>query len=166
MAKLPSGILARTITTGGLLLGIFGLGACSSQIGASLDGQDGRLSPCPAAPHCVTSEVDESASAYVAPIAMNGLTSQQARTLLISAMTEMQGQINTQTDRYLAASFKSKMFGFTDDLECRIDSAAGLIQVRSASRLGYYDMGANRRRVNELRQRFAVLRNSLVSVQS
>tara|TARA_B110000285_G_scaffold207883_1_gene247614 strand:- start:1040 stop:1333 length:294 start_codon:yes stop_codon:yes gene_type:complete len=97
---------------------------------------------------------------------MNGLTSQQARTLLISAMTEMQGQINTQTDRYLAASFKSKMFGFTDDLECRIDSAAGVIQVRSASRLGYYDMGANRRRVNELRQRFAVLRNNLVSVQS
>ncbi|MEJ6591280.1 MAG: DUF1499 domain-containing protein [SAR86 cluster bacterium] len=160
MAKLPSGTVARTITIGGLWLGVFALGACSSQVVAPLDGQDGRLPPCPAAPHCVTSEVDQSASAYVAPIAMNGLTSLQARTLLISAMTEMQGQINAQTDRYLAASFRSKMFGFTDDLECRIDSAAGVIQVRSASRLGYYDMGANRRRVNELRRRFAALRDS------
>ena len=159
MAKLSSGTLARIITTGGLWFGIFALGACSSQVVAPLDGQDGRLSPCPAAPHCVTSEVAESASAYVAPIAMNGLTSLQARNWLIRAMTEMQGQINTQADRYLAASFKSKMFGFIDDLECRIDSAAGVIQVRSASRLGYYDMGANRRRVNELRQRFAALRD-------
>lgn len=47
----------------------------------------------------------------------------------------------------MAAIFTSKFFGFVDDLECRIDQANHTIHLRSASRVGHSDFGANRKRV-------------------
>ena len=40
------------------------------------------------------------------------------------------------------------------DLELRMDKENGLIHVRSGSRVGYSDIGANRRRVEDFRLRF------------
>jgi len=44
--------------------------------------------------------------------------------------------------------------GFIDDVEFWQDPVAGVIQVRSASRLGQSDLGVNRRRIEEIRRRF------------
>jgi uncharacterized protein (DUF1499 family) len=55
---------------------------------------------------------------------------------------------------YLHAEFRSALFGFVDDVEFRMDETAGRIDVRSASRTGYFDFGVNRRRVEEIRARF------------
>jgi uncharacterized protein (DUF1499 family) len=57
------------------------------------------------------------------------------------------------TDRYLHAECKSRLFGFVDDLELQLDREAGVIAIRSASRVGYSDLGVNRRRVETLRQK-------------
>ena len=57
----------------------------------------------------------------------------------------------TATDDYLHAVCRTRL-GFTDDLECQLCRPAGVIHVRSASRLGYYDFGANRTRVEALRR--------------
>ena len=57
------------------------------------------------------------------------------------------------TDDHLHAACRTRL-GFVDDLECRPCPAGGVIHVRSASRLGYYDFGANRARVEALRRRF------------
>jgi uncharacterized protein (DUF1499 family) len=38
-----------------------------------------------------------------------------------------------------------------DDVEFRVDAAAHLIRVRSAARTGYFDLGVNRRRVEDIR---------------
>ena len=46
------------------------------------------------------------------------------------------------------------MFRFVDDLECRLDAENRVIHVRSASRVGYSDLGVNRKRVERLRARF------------
>ncbi|MBW2641103.1 MAG: DUF1499 domain-containing protein, partial [Deltaproteobacteria bacterium] len=40
---------------------------------------------------------------------------------------------------------------FIDDLELYFNSSNGIISIRSASRVGYWDFGANRRRVELLR---------------
>lgn len=52
------------------------------------------------------------------------------------------------------AEFTSALFGFVDDVEFLIDDTAKVIHVRSASQVGYYDLGVNRQRVNNLRSRF------------
>jgi len=44
---------------------------------------------------------------------------------------------------------------FVDDLEFWFDADSGVIQVRSASRVGRSDFGLNRRRIEDLRARLA-----------
>jgi len=52
---------------------------------------------------------------------------------------------------YLYAEFRTPLMRYVDDVELYYDERAGLVQVRSASRLGRRDFGVNRRRVEELR---------------
>jgi len=60
-------------------------------------------------------------------------------------------------DSYLRAEFSTMFFRFVDDLELLADPDAGVIHVRSASRVGTWDLGLNRRRVEDLRRRLATL---------
>jgi uncharacterized protein (DUF1499 family) len=62
-------------------------------------------------------------------------------------------RIEAATDTYLHARVRTPLFRFVDDLEILLDSEAGLVHVRSASRIGDWDLGANRRRVEWLRRR-------------
>ncbi len=57
------------------------------------------------------------------------------------------------------AEFRSALFGFADDVEFHFDPP-GVIQVRSASRIGYSDFGVNRKRVEAIRTRFAASGNA------
>ncbi len=55
---------------------------------------------------------------------------------------------------YLYAQFQTRMLKFVDDAEFLLDAPAGVIHMRSASRLGRKDFGANRQRLKTVRQRF------------
>ena len=57
----------------------------------------------------------------------------------------------TYSDRYLHAESTSLWMRFVDDLELLLDPATGRVDVRSASRVGYGDMGVNAARVEALR---------------
>jgi len=70
------------------------------------------------------------------------------------AIEAMGGRILEEQPGYLHAIFVSRLFRFVDDLELRLDEGAGVIQVRSASRVGHSDFGVNRKRVERLRERF------------
>lgn len=63
-------------------------------------------------------------------------------------------KVVTSTPGYLYAEFKTPALKFVDDVEFLLDPAAGVIQMRSASRLGSRDFGANRERLEAIRQRF------------
>ena len=54
---------------------------------------------------------------------------------------------------YLYAEFRSKLMGYVDDVEFTYDEKAGLLHLRSASRLGRRDYGVNRARAEALRSR-------------
>jgi uncharacterized protein (DUF1499 family) len=56
---------------------------------------------------------------------------------------------------YLHAEFTSKWLRFVDDVEFLLDEPAGLIHVRSASRLGRKDFGVNRARIEAARRALA-----------
>jgi len=52
----------------------------------------------------------------------------------------------------IAVTFTSALFGFVDDLEIRIDTRAGAIHLRSASRVGTSDLGTNSGRVDMIKK--------------
>lgn len=54
----------------------------------------------------------------------------------------------------MRALFRSAVFGFTDEAVFWQDRQARRIHVWSAARLGVWDMGANRRRVELIRERY------------
>ena len=109
--------------------------------------KNGRLAPCKRTPNCVSSQADPSDKEhYIAPIAFRG----DAVAAIRKAVEAMpRTRIISADSNYLYAEFRSKLLGFVDDVELFYDGNA--IQVRSASRLGRRDFGANRARVERLR---------------
>jgi len=74
----------------------------------------------------------------------------------IIAQSGAQGSahIVTDQDTYLYAEFQTPMLKFIDDVEFVLDEPASVIQMRSASRLGLKDFGANRKRLEAIRAQF------------
>lgn len=56
---------------------------------------------------------------------------------------------------YLQLEFRSKLIGYVDDVEFLLDAQQRKIHVRSASRVGRYDFGANRKRIEAVRAAFS-----------
>ena len=54
---------------------------------------------------------------------------------------------------YVSVQFETRWLRFVDDAEFLLDPAARVIHVRSASRLGRKDFGANRARIEAIRRR-------------
>ena len=63
-------------------------------------------------------------------------------------------KIINRTDDFIHVTFTSRIFRFVDDVECVFDDRAKVIHIRSASRVGRSDLGANRKRVAAIRGRF------------
>ena len=58
-----------------------------------------------------------------------------------------------ETDQFLHIEFKTAILRFIDDVEIVINDAEKVIHLRSASRLGYWDLGANRRRIEKIKKK-------------
>jgi uncharacterized protein (DUF1499 family) len=67
---------------------------------------------------------------------------------VISSLPRM--TITSATNNYLHAQARSRIFGFIDDIEFQLRPQQNIIAIRSAARLGYYDFGVNRRRIEEI----------------
>jgi len=63
-------------------------------------------------------------------------------------------RVVTEDGCYIHVEFTSFVFRFVDDAEFLLDEAVKTIHVRSASRIGYSDLGVNRKRVEMIRSRF------------
>nr|AAW57072.1 hypothetical protein [cyanobacterium endosymbiont of Rhopalodia gibba] len=57
----------------------------------------------------------------------------------------------TENYLYAYAEFKTKLMGYVDDAEFYLDLNENVIHVRSASRLGKFDLEVNRQRIEEIR---------------
>jgi uncharacterized protein (DUF1499 family) len=115
--------------------------------------KNGRLANCPDSPNCVCSQEDRD-SHHVAPFKYDG-EGQAAFSRLVELLkTWPRARIVTQTDDYLHVEFTSALLRFVDDVEFLLMDEDKRIQVRSASRVGYSDLGANRKRVEAIRAAF------------
>jgi uncharacterized protein (DUF1499 family) len=113
---------------------------------------DGRLARPRSTPNCVSSQADPADKEhYIAPIAFKGsaLEAIAAARKAVEAMPR--ATVIRHEGNYLYAEFRSKVMGFVDDVEFTYDEKAGVLHVRSASRLGRRDFGVNRARVEQLR---------------
>jgi len=91
---------------------------------------------------------------YVEPIKIPENIRSDTLALIKETVVEMGGNIKAEQDNYIAVTFTSFLFRFIDDLEIRIDYKNRLIHIRSAARVGYSDLGVNRKRVDLLKRIF------------
>jgi uncharacterized protein (DUF1499 family) len=108
------------------------------------------LKPCPNKPNCVSS-LNSDKTRAVEPLQYVGDWQTVKKSLLGLIENLPRAVVVEHHNQYVHATFKSKIFGFVDDVEFLFDDTQKLIQIRSASRMGYYDFGANRQRVEMLR---------------
>jgi len=113
----------------------------------------GKLRPCPGTPNCVCSESDRPGE-RVEPLVF-GTSPEVAWEALKKVVEELGGQLREISGDYIWSTFLIPLFGFTDDVEFRLDAAAKVIHIRSSSRQGYSDLGVNRARVEQLRSTLA-----------
>ena len=116
--------------------------------------QANRLAPCPSSPNCVCS-YDSDDLHKIEPLRYSSTPAEAWATLKQTIESLERTKIITVTTDYLYAEFASKLMGFVDDVEFYLDAAAGVIQVRSASRLGQSDMGVNRQRIELIRSKLS-----------
>jgi len=112
-----------------------------------------KLTPCPKSPNCVSS-LAEDKKHFIAPIPYSGENAEAQQKLLEILNSLKRTRVVSIEGNYIHAEFVSSVFRFVDDVEFYLDDAVKVIQVKSASRTGYSDLGVNRRRVEMIRKKF------------
>ena len=114
----------------------------------------GTLTLCPDKPNCVCSEFTDDTTHYIAPLDYSGTSPKKAWGDILQIIKESGGEVSAADDEYIAATFSVSLFGFIDDVECRLDTSKNRIHIRSASRVGYSDLGVNKKRAETLSRLF------------
>ncbi|MCB0407684.1 MAG: DUF1499 domain-containing protein [Bdellovibrionales bacterium] len=107
------------------------------------------IKECPSSPNCVSTMTKQSQKK------MNPISYSQScasvNEKIINLLNQFpRAKLIQRTETYLHYTFKSQIFGFVDDVEFFIDDIQHLVHFRSASRTGYSDFGANKKRMNQL----------------
>lgn len=135
------------------------LGLLRGRMPGDLGARDGRLKPPSMTPNSVSSQAalyPDNPQRVYATIAPFPAASGGPQTLeRIRRICEgMEGAKVVKSDPgYLHVQFETRWMKFVDDTEFWFDPRAGVIHVRSASRLGRKDFGVNRARVEAIRAR-------------
>ena len=128
--------------------------ACGGRMPTALADGSGRLAPCPTSPNCVSSDAtDEGQSIPAYRIQGDPDAAWKALESHLAALPRV--EVVTREDGYLQAVFTTRLMRYRDDVEFQLDPAAGVIRVRSASRIGHGDMGVNRERIESIRAALA-----------
>jgi uncharacterized protein (DUF1499 family) len=152
------GLLVAVLGGALLLVGAGQLGWLHGKAPADLGVNAGRLKAPSLSPNSVSSQAalwpghPQQAAAQIAPLAGGAGAFSRLRTLLAGWPG---ANVVTARDDYLHVEFTTPLLKFTDDAEFWLDPTAGVVQLRSASRLGESDLGTNRKRIEALRARLA-----------
>jgi uncharacterized protein (DUF1499 family) len=146
-------LLAVVVTLAGQL------GLLRGRAPADLGPRDGRLKPPSMTPNSVSSQAglypDHPMRDYarIDPFPVQG-SGPQTIERIRRVVEPMEGaKIVQATSAYLHVEFTTRQMKFVDDAEFWFDPQAGVVQVRSASRMGRKDFGVNRARIEAIRSR-------------
>lgn len=149
MSKAKAAVIEASVgVAAALLLAACGVGS------APVRSSQGQLAPCPSAPRCVSS-TDVDPKKRIEPFYYRGSRDAARQRLLQIVAALPRAQIVASEDEYIRAEFSTAMMGFVDDVEFLLPASAKIVHVRSASRVGYYDLGVNRERVETIRDIWA-----------
>ena len=85
------------------------------------------------------------------PIRFLGSSEDAMRKLIAAVEAQPRMTIISQRDNYLYAEARSLIFRFVYDVEFLVDDGGKVIHFRSASRVGYSDLGVNRQRMERIK---------------
>lgn len=109
--------------------------------------------PCPKTPNCVSSKSTDPVH-HIAPIPFL-VPVDAARERLLAVLRALpRTRIVAAEPRRVRVEFRTLLCRFVDDAEFFFDEAQKVIELRSASRVGRYDFGVNRRRLERVRGEF------------
>ena len=134
------------VSLGGAVLSVKLLAVWSHTRCAAHGVVDGVLAPNNLSPNSVCSEGD---TANIAPLAARDEGSLEK---LQDAVESLSGRFIKIDEDYLHAVFRTPLLGFEEDFEARYDKVANCVHLRSASRVGYSDMGSNAKRVEAIKR--------------
>ena len=116
---------------------------------------NGQLAVCPDSPNCVSTQATD-AEHLIPAINLDSVEQPTLDTIKQLISTEFpRARLVSESAEYLHYEFTSLIFRFVDDVEFLVDDENKRLHFRSASRVGYSDMGANRRRMEKISQRLA-----------
>ena len=114
---------------------------------------EGKLAPCPDSPNCVSTQSEEKGHA-MKPLPYLQ-TREASREKILSILKGMKRtEIVKLTESYIHAECRTALWRFIDDVEFFLDETARVVHFRSASRVGYYDFGLNRRRMKRISEKY------------
>ena len=142
-----------------VIASLFMFTGCSGAM-PKLGVENGKLKQCPQTPNCVNSQAKDKKH-FIEPLFVTA-TPLEAKNYILKILNELkQSKIVVVEDNYIRAEFVSKIFRFVDDVEFYFpdkESKELLIQVRSASRVGYFDLGVNRKRIEQIRRKLKTIK--------
>jgi len=112
---------------------------------------DGKLAPCPKSPNCVSTQVSDKKH-IIKPLKYNSTLKEAKLNILDIIESLKRTRIINETEIYIHAEFRTRTFKFVDDVEFYFDDTEKIIHFRSASRVGWSDMGVNRKRMENIRK--------------
>jgi uncharacterized protein (DUF1499 family) len=146
--------LASVLVSAFVIYGVIVIFNLFTKPAAELGVKNAELAPCPDSPNCVSSQAEPSDDThYIQPLdipADQKLSIRQVTDQLCELVDNMpRTNLITSTDDYLRFEFTSAIMRFVDDVEFYVTHDC--IHVRSASRIGRSDLGANRKRIEKIR---------------
>jgi uncharacterized protein (DUF1499 family) len=132
---------------------------------SNLGVHEGRLSPCPSSPNCVSTQASDQEH-WIAPLSVSAESPSPIETLADIVRTLPRATIVEQSNNYLRAEFRSRIFRFCDDVEFYFEAESNRVHFRSASRVGHSDLGVNRERMELIRKLFQQETASSVNVDN
>ncbi|MEI7817840.1 MAG: DUF1499 domain-containing protein [Desulfuromonadales bacterium] len=134
-----------------MTIGLLGIMGCAGERPNNLGAKGNLLAACPSAPNCVSSRAEDT-SHRIAPLIFSGDPNTAFARLKQVLSRRSDTSIIEDKPEYLRVELRTTLF--LDDGEFLLDTTQMTIQFRSASRLGYSDLGKNRRRMEEIRRQF------------
>lgn len=155
-----NGLISRVLCVIGMVCALGFATGCGGRMPDDLGVHDGRLIPCPDSPNCVSSyETDE--THQIEAFKTKGMPAIAWQGLGLELASLERVEIIRNDPDYVHAVFTSSLMRYDDDVEFYLRAEQGEIAVRSASRVGYGDMDANRNRIESIRQ--ALVEKGLVA---